>query len=115
MIAALRAYWRRARASRRARAELRRILSDPARLAGTSLRPAHAGRADLVRFEAEGEELRLIEFTILRHPRPYPFSPQHHLVAELWRIELPGGTPERVRGLNLTRLAGEDGRPPGGV
>jgi len=115
VIARLCELWRRSRLGRRARAELRRILSDPSRLAGTSLRPAHAARADLVRFEAEGDVLRVLEFTILRHPRPYPFSRQHHLVAELWRIELPGGRPERLRGLNLSRLAGEDGRPPGGA
>jgi hypothetical protein len=67
-----------------------------------------------VRFEERDGELTLLEFAILRHPRPYPFSRQHHLVAELWRVTLPGGRPERLRGLNLSRLAGEDGRPAGG-
>lgn len=92
------------------------MLSDPTRLEGTSLRPAHAGRADLVRFESDGDAITLLEFTILRHPRPHPFSRQHHLVAELWRIDLPDGRPERLRGLNLSKERGEsDGRPAGGL
>jgi hypothetical protein len=113
MIARMRALLRRTRLARRARAELRRILADPARIAGTSLRPAHAGRADLVHFEERDGVLTRLEFTLLRHPRPYPFSTQHHLVAEVWGIELPGGRPERLRGLNISGLEGEDGRPSG--
>ncbi len=115
MIESIRRRFERWRQERRARKELRRILSDPDRLTGTSLRPAHAARADLVGFEDEDGTITRLEFTILRHPRPYPFSRQHHLVAELWRIDLPDGRPERLRGLNLSRLDGGDGRPPGGV
>lgn len=93
---------------------LRAVLSDPARIEGSSLRPVHAGRADLVEFTADGDEFTSLTFTLLRHPRPHPFSSQHHLVAELWRVELPDGVPERVKGLNLSKLQGEgDGRPAG--
>ncbi len=107
-------WWRRHRLARRARATLRRLLADPARLAGTSLRPAHATRADLVDWIEDEGTLSSLTFTILRHPRPHPFSRQHHLVAEVWRVELPDGTPTRLRGLNLSKLQGDgDGRPAG--
>ncbi|MHC4936377.1 MAG: hypothetical protein ACYTGJ_09190 [Planctomycetota bacterium] len=113
----LREWRRRRRLDRRARRLLRGILSDPRNLEGTSLRPAHASRADLIEFEAEGEELRSLSFVLLRHPRPHPFSTQHHLVAERWQVSLSDGPPfrpERLRGLNVSRLKGEsDGRPAG--
>ena len=50
-----------------ARAELRRILTDPERIAGTSLRPAHGGRADLVRFEDSDGDLTDQNFDDLYH------------------------------------------------
>ena len=109
-------WWRRVRTARRARATLRRFLADPTHLVGTSLRPAHAGRADLVDWEEAEGELTSLTFTILRHPRPHPFSSQHHLVAEVWQVALPDGPPKRLRGLNLSKLQGDgDGRPTGGV
>ncbi len=114
MFRALRTFLLRLRLAARARKELRRILSDPERLQGTSLRPAHAARADLISFESDGESLTLLRFSILRHPRPHRFSSQHHLVAEYWQIELPSGELRRDRGVNLSKLQGDsDGRPAG--
>ncbi len=114
MFRALRRYLHRVRLAARARKELRRILSDPERLHGTSLRPAHAGRADLIEFESDGASLTRLRFSILRHPRPHRFSSQHHLVAEYWEIALPSGSLKRLQGLNLSKLQGDsDGRPAG--
>ena len=117
MFARLRSWLARRRAERRARALLKRILADPTRLEGTSLRPAHAGRADLIDWSTDGEQITSLIFVILRHPRPHPFSSQHHLVAERWRIRIEigvPGPPERLQGLNVSKLRGEsDGRPAG--
>ena len=58
-------------------------------------------------------EIKAITFQILRHPRPHPFSRQYHLVAERWKISLPDGVLERWGSVNLSRLRGRDGEPPG--
>ncbi|HIO66155.1 MAG TPA: hypothetical protein EYN40_05615 [Planctomycetes bacterium] len=108
-------WWNRWRLRSRARSQLRRLFGQPARLVGTSLRQQHLGRCDVVDIENRGDEISAITFQILRHPRPHPFSRQHHLVAERWRVDLPGGTPQRAGSVNLSRLADEasDGAPPG--
>ncbi|MDE0961376.1 MAG: hypothetical protein OSB09_11420, partial [Planctomycetota bacterium] len=100
---------------RRARRALGDLFCDPSRLAGTSLRPAHRGRCDIVDIEFSGGPIEAITFQILRHPRPHPFSRQYHLVAERWRVELPEGIPQRAGSINLSRLreSQSDGEPPG--
>ncbi len=121
----IRTIWRRFRARaarrrtwRRARRLLREFLAgsiaDPARLAGTSLSPRHSTRADLAEVEVEGDELTGIHFTIVRHPRPFPFSRQFHEVAQLYRLDLATRTVRHVRSLNLSRLRGHDSGEPSG-
>jgi hypothetical protein len=69
----------------------------------------------VVRLEAEETDGRLrgVWFTILRHPRPYAFSRQHHEVLELWRLDAVELRLERVEGANISRLKGGDGEPAG--
>ncbi|MBL8841866.1 MAG: hypothetical protein JNL90_10105 [Planctomycetes bacterium] len=98
--------WRRSVARRRAAERaLDALFQDPRRLAGSSLRPDQRPRCQLLDLSAAPER---IGFGIVRHPRPYPFSRQHHAVVELWCYEPASGRLERVRGVNLTRRAGED-------
>jgi len=102
------------RREKAARALLRDSLRDPRRLAGTSLRPDHASRVMVVRLEtAPDGRLLGVLFTILRHPRPYAFSRQHHEVLELWRLDAAALRFERLEGANLSRLKGGDGEPAG--
>lgn len=114
-FARLRARREEKRRGREARRLLRSVLENPARLAGTSLRPEHANRVMVVRHEHAAGDGRLLAvwFTILRHPRPYAFSRQHHEVLELWRLDAPSLALERVEGANLSRLRGGDGEPAG--
>lgn len=111
---ALARWWHRRKLHSLARRELARLFDDPSRLEGTSLKPAHRGRVTIVEIEKSGEGLKAVVFGILRHPRPHPFSPQHHRVMEWWRLELPGGRIERAGSVNLSRQEGRDGEPPGG-
>ena len=107
-------WWQRWRLRRRAWRELRVLFDHPERLAGTSLRPAHRGRVDVVDLEDDGGELRAILFTILRHPRPLPFSHQFHAVMQLYRYDLAAERVEHVRSLNLSRERGHSGGEPAG-
>jgi hypothetical protein len=106
-----RAWWTspQRRLRRAAERELDALFRDPARLAGTSLRPEHRGRCQILDLS---EAPRRIGFGIVRHPRPYPFSRQHHQVVELWILDLQTGRAERFRGINLSRASGGDGEPP---
>ncbi|MGE4619739.1 MAG: hypothetical protein AAEJ04_08035 [Planctomycetota bacterium] len=110
---ALRHWYYRWRLQRRARQSLLDLFQQPQRLKGTSLKPVHFGRCDVVEIDESAGVLRSITFEILRHPRPHPFSRQHHLVAERWSVQLPDGKPERCGSVNLSRLRGTDGEPPG--
>lgn len=114
-LARLRARREEKRRDKEARLVLRSVLKDPTRLAGTSLRPEHANRVMVVRHERDAGDGRLLSvfFTILRHPRPYAFSRQHHEVLELWRLDAATRRLERVEGANLSRLKGGDGEPAG--
>ncbi|HIA27704.1 MAG TPA: hypothetical protein EYN79_06225 [Planctomycetes bacterium] len=107
-------WWRRRHLRSVARRELAALFDDPSRLEGTSLKAAHRGRVDIVEIEEGEGELAAVVLGILRHPRPHPFSPQHHRVVEWWRFEVPGGRPERAGSVNLSRRDGRDGEPPGG-
>ncbi|MEW6743601.1 MAG: hypothetical protein AB1486_12665 [Planctomycetota bacterium] len=49
-----------------------------------------------------------IFFGIVRHPRPHPFSRQHHSVLEIWCYHVEEERLERMEGRNLTRERGED-------
>jgi len=104
------------RESRRIEREARRLLAsafdDPALLRGTSLRPEHRNRVMVVRHACEGGRVKKVWFTILRHPRPYAFSRQHHEVLELWSFDAAARRLERLEGSNLTRARGSDGDPP---
>ena len=106
-------FWRRRALLREARRLMLSLFDDPQNLTGTSLRPKHRGRVDLHGVEVSGDTLVSLTFTILRHPRPYPFSHQYHKVVESYRYTLPDGPLERGRSLNLSRLEGRDGEPPG--
>lgn len=111
------------RAGRDARRLLQSAFADPVRLAGTSLRPEHRNRVMVVRHESaplaegdgkkKGSRVVRVWFTILRHPRPYAFSRQHHEVLELWLLDADSMRFERLQGANLSRLKGGDGEPSG--
>ena len=109
----LRQGYRQWRLRSRARRILRDLFHQPDRLQGTSLKPVHFGRCDIVEVEESADEVRSITFEILRHPRPHPFSRQYHLVAERWIVLVPDGKPQRCGSVNLSRLQGGDGEPPG--
>ncbi len=105
-------------AKRRRRREVERLvvrtldeaLRDPKSLAGTSLKPRHAPRCVVQGWElGEGDTVERIEFGIVRHPRPYRFSPrQHHKVLEFYALEVAKRRVVRIAGLNLTRTSGRD-------
>ena len=99
---------RKARAGRRARKLLAAAFDRPEVLRGTSLKPRHRSRWVLLSFEEEDGEPRRIRFGIVRHPRPYPFSPQSHKVLEEWLYEVREGRLRRMGGRNLTRGEGRD-------
>ena len=74
-----------------------------------SLRTDHRTRADLRDYELDaGGEVRVVYFTVLRHPRPYAFSKQFHAVMELYRYDVFAGEVTVHDSINLTRLRGED-------
>ena len=105
--------WQRFLAARRARKMIREMFDDGEILKGTSLRRAHRSRVDLFDFEMRDGDLTRIGFTILRHPRPYAFSSQHHEVVELYRYEPKQRRLRREKSLNLSRVKGRDGEPAG--
>ncbi len=109
----LRSVWSRFRLRRQARRILRTLFDEPSILKGTSLRPAHGRRVDLVDYETAEDELTRFWFTILRHPRPHPYSSQHHEVMELYRYDLRDQKITREKSLNLSRVKGRDGEPAG--
>ena len=111
-FAALKRFFRQRQLRQQARRELLKLFESEQNLRGTSLKMHHRGRCDIVELEGD-EELKAFVFQILRHPRPHPFSKQHHLVAERWRYDLHTKTLERAGSLNLSRLKGGDGEPPG--
>ena len=96
---------------RRAR-EIRRVLDDafhtPELLRSTSLRPGHRNRYVILDHDEEEGELRRIHFGIVRHPRPYAFSRQHHEVLEFYVYDVSAGRIQVVKGINLTREEGLD-------
>lgn len=104
--------FRRWRRQRRLRREARRLLDEAfsARelLRGTSLRPQHHVRSQLVDFEEDGGRIVKIHFGILRHPRPYAFSRQSHHVIEYYVYDVAARRIEVVRGVNITRREGRD-------
>jgi len=97
------------RLRREAERRLDELFRDPKRLAGTSLRPDHRGRCQILDLS---QAPRRIGFGIVRHPRPYAFSRQHHQVVELWLLDVEERRVERVKGVNLSRARGGDGEPP---
>jgi len=109
----LKGYFKKRRLRRQARQQLLLLFESQENLRGTSLKLHHRGRCDIVELESQGDELTAFIFQILRHPRPHPFSKQHHLVAERWRYQLKDQSIERAGSVNLSRMKGEDGRPPG--
>ncbi|HLU50256.1 MAG TPA: hypothetical protein VK116_19305 [Planctomycetota bacterium] len=98
----------RRRLEKEARRLIDEIFLDPELLSGTSLRARHRARWIFVDLEEANDEIVLIRFAIVRHPRPYAFSPQHHEVLEVWRYEPRTRRLERERGLNITRERGLD-------
>ena len=98
--------------ARRRRREILRRMDDAFRdselLRGTSLRPRHGSRYVILDSVYKGDVLREIHFGIVRHPRPYSFSQQHHKVAELYIYDLENRVIRVIRGDNWTRRAGRD-------
>ena len=104
----MRDWLKRRRLEKQCRRLLRDLFRDSALLKGTSLRPAHSSRCVFIDLEARGGELTVIRFGILRHPRPYAFSRQSHEVIEYYTWDLPASRIQVERGINLTRLQGND-------
>jgi hypothetical protein len=104
----LREWLERKHSQREARRLIAELFRDPVLLRGTSLGPRHASRWVLVGHEFEGGRVARVRFGILRHPRPYAFSPQSHKVVEYYCYEVGSGRIQRVEGLNLTREKGLD-------
>ncbi len=98
---------------RQAKKKLLELFESEDLLQGTSLKPHHRGRCDIIELDTNGDVLTSFVFQILRHPRPHPFSKQHHLVAERWCYRVHEETLERAGSVNLSRLKGRDGEPPG--
>lgn len=119
-------WWQRRRRWRQARRLVRDLFDDPQRLTGTSLRPAHRGRVEIVDVQVDVQvddgqvgqagdgDISRIYFTILRHPRPYPFSRQFHAVVQKYCYDVPAGQVRHEQSVNLSRLKGGDGEPGGG-
>lgn len=105
-------FFRQRKLRQQARQALHHLFESEENLRGTSLKLHHRGRCDIVEMETDGE-LKAFVFQILRHPRPHPFSKQHHLVAERWRYDVVEKSLERAGSVNLSRLKGRDGEPPG--
>ena len=97
---------------RRLRREATRLVDEafasPDVLRGTSLRGRHAARWVLIGWEEENGRIARVDLGIVRHPRPYPFSPQSHKVLETWTYRVPERRFERQAGRNLTRESGMD-------
>ena len=104
----LRTWLKRRRLEKKARRMLQDLFRDGSLLRGTSLRPRHSSRSVFLGFEACEGELAVIRFGILRHPRPYAFSRQSHEVIEYYRYDLKEPRIKVMKGLNLTRLHGQD-------
>lgn len=102
---------RKRRSEREARRLLAEAFRDPEILRGTSLAPRHRSRWVVLDAETEGGAVVRVRFGILRHPRPYPFSPQSHKVIEGYLYDVRARRIERLGGLNLTRAQGEDADP----
>ncbi len=111
LLARIVGWWRspQRRLRRDAERRLDLLFADRALLAGTSLRPDHRGRCQLLDLSQAPAR---IGFGIVRHPRPYAFSRQAHEVVELWIYDVEARRLERVKGVNLTRERGGDGDPP---
>ena len=105
--------WRRWRESRLANRKLREIFRAGVLLEGTSLRPEHAGRCLILDQEIQDGEVTRLRFSILRHPRPYPFSRQFHEVIEYYAFDAAAARLRREGSVNVTRMKGEDGKPSG--
>ena len=104
----LRAWMKRRRLEKKCRRVLRDLFRNPALLKGTSLRPAHSSRCVFLGCEDDNGRVSEILFGIMRHPRPYAFSRQAHEVIEYYRYDLARSRIEVEKGINLTRLQGQD-------
>ena len=97
---------------RRLRREAMRLVDDafasPDVLRGTSLRGRHGARWVLLGWEEEAGRVARVDLGIVRHPRPYPFSPQSHKVLETWTYHVAERMFDRKAGRNITRETGKD-------
>lgn len=102
--------WRRGRRGRRAALRsIAELFARPDRLKGTALRARHRNRWIYLDHEVDDEgQICRIRFGILRHPRPYAFSPQSHKVIETYTYDPRLHRLEREAGLNVTRRRGLD-------
>jgi len=104
----LREWFRRRRLRREAMRQVDEAFASPDVLRGTSLRRRHAARWVLIGWEEDGGRIARVELGIVRHPRPYPFSPQAHQVLETWTYHVSERKFERQAGRNITRESGKD-------
>jgi len=107
LLARILGWWRspQRRLRRDAERSLDELFRDRELLATTSLRPDHRSRCQILDLS---QAPRRIGFGIVRHPRPFPFSPHAHEVVELWVLDAEARTVERVKGVNLTRARDRD-------
>ena len=103
-----RSWFQRWRRNREIRKLLDEAFRNPETLRGTSLKPRHAARYIVLGHEEENDQVRFIHFGIVRHPRPYAFSAQHHKVVELYTYDVLARRLNVIQGINLTREEGRD-------
>ena len=104
----IRSWLRRRRSEKAVRRCLNDLFDHPETLAGTSLRRRHKSRYVVRDYKIRDGVIAWIRFGILRHPRPYSFSRQSHNVVEYWLYDPSTGSLTVEKGVNLTRLDGED-------
>jgi hypothetical protein len=102
------AWLSRRKVEKAARRILAAALRDPDVLRGTSLRPRHGARWVILDLEEREGTVSRIWFGILRHPRPYAFSPQSHKVIERYLYDVEARRITRMGGHNVTRSSGRD-------
>ncbi len=104
----IRSWLKRKQEERSARRALAEAFRSPEALQDTSLRPNHAARWVVLDFEPAEGKIARVRFGILRHPRPYAFSSQHHKVVEVYSFDLAARRITRLEGFNWTRARGGD-------
>ena len=104
-----RRFWKRRARRRRAQRMLGDLFDRPDLRQMSSLRPAHRSRAVFLGYEAEEDEIVLIRFGLVRHPRPLPLRGVSHEVIEIYAYDVKAETVDVEASHNITTR----GRPAG--